>query len=296
MKRILFLGAGRRVELLKRFKQRKYEVFSYETSYTVPVADICEVILGKKWKDKDFKEHLLEIVKDYAIDLIIPCQDEAGAVLWWSSLEDISLISHNSVTCFDKLAFQKTMEILFPDNYPSYEGGYPYVKKGRYSFGSNDVEKIYKYLFGPLVDDNYIYQKLIEGKEYSIDAYFDKSGKYIDSVPRTRDRVSSGEVMKSTTTPDKKLQELVKTVGEKLGMVGPINFQVIRDKHGQDYIFEINHRFGGGFTLSMEAGLDVIGLIGKDYFGRKFSYESNKWKGGLVLDRSYRDYFYAYRD
>jgi len=76
-----------------------------------------------------------------------------------------------------------------------------------------------------------------------------------------------------------------------LGIVGPSNTQWIIDTKGSLWLLEVNARFGGGYTLSMEAGLDAISLIERDYFGKDYVYP-REIKNNLLLERSYRDHFY----
>lgn len=72
--------------------------------------------------------------------------------------------------------------------------------------------------------------------------------------------------------------------------------QFISDSSDKLWIMEVNARFGGGATLSIAAGFDMINLLEKEYynFDQLDSYYSN-WESGLHLFRCFVDY-YHYED
>lgn len=291
-KRVLFLGAGRRTELIKRFKDRGYMTFAYELEKNVPVYyEADKLIQGLPWDHTNIHNHIVENVQEYKIDLIIPCQDLATLVL--AATEDINGVVSPFITsllCYNKKRFSLFMNKHFKDNYPNYVEGQFYIKKPKHGFGARGIEKIYEST-PPVEDSEHVYQRLLNGIEFSVDAFFSKDSIYIDSVPRTRDRVAGGEVVVSKTVRSDELQSLVKDVGTKLGVSGPANFQIIIEKD-VPYIFEVNCRFGGGYTLSIEAGLDAISLIEREFLGIAFDYTPNQWTQSLTLHRSFKDYFF----
>ena len=141
--------------------------------------------------------------------------------------------------------------------------------------------------------EGYILQKQLEGKEYTVDAYFSPAGEYIDSVPRLRRIVAGGEVKSSVTCERPDMQHYTRVIGEYIGLSGPINMQFICDRHGAPYVTECNARFGGGWPLSIAAGLDAIGLIQRDYFGQNgYRYTPNEWTRGLATERYFEEYIY----
>lgn len=101
-----------------------------------------------------------------------------------------------------------------------------------------------------------IYQPYIQGIEYSIDLYMDRSGKTQGVIARTRDQIIDGESQITTSVVNQDLQTLCANMAESLGLYGHVIFQVFCDNHHQFHVIECNPRFGGASTLSIAMGLD----------------------------------------
>ena len=303
IKNVLFLGAGRRVTMAQIFKERGYDIYSIENSYDLPIGKWGTIIqTDLKWTDDEMPLFIKKEVIKYGIILIIPFQDavvplcaEYKNYLIPTSPTPMEEVSR---TCWDKRLFETFMLKNFPDNYPTHlqnEDNYPAIAKPIHGFGSKGLIKLDTYkdwikFAHSETATNYIVQRFIEGKEYSVDSYFDLQGQCVDSVVRERIRVADGEVITSKTVEIPELQHLTKMVGEKLPLVGPTNMQwIIGDK---PYLIEINARFGGGSTLAIKAGLDTVSLIERDYFGIKFDYVPNQWERNLLMERYTQDEYY----
>lgn len=309
MANILFLGAGRRVELLKRFWRKQHTLFSYETSYNVPIRSLATIIKGLAWNQgKDAPsavcKDLYKVYDENKIDLVIPCQDEA---MWILSLMNKNLNAvapepDAGLVCFNKRWFEKFMLADFPHYYPVRDDRYwKNIVKPTYGFGSKgvvDLDEIDEHVANDYLDNpSMVIQKKLTGIECSVDAYFTRDSKFVDAVPRKRDRVSGGEVISSTTFYNAPLIAVTKAIGEKLKLVGPANFQYANDGDAERFkLFEINSRFCGGYTLSLEAGLDAIGFIEEEYLGigtALSDYVEGSWTKNLHLERSYRDHYFT---
>lgn len=296
LKKVLFVGGGRRVELAKLFLSRNYAVTAYEISKNVPIASVANIIRGKEWYSEETYYQLKESYDVY--DLILPLHD--GAITLLSTLADdvssanIVVSGHiaSNIAC-NKREFQKYMLKFFPELYPDpkdWDG--KFILKPNFGFGSRNI--IYSDM--PVTKRGYVTQAFVEGKEYSVDAYFSPDTGYVDSVPRERIRVAGGEVLTSLTERNTTLQTIVKTIGDKLKIFGPANFQFILNKDGI-YCIEINARFGGGFTFSMKAGFDVISMLERDYLSSdSYNYIENSWMNNVLLERSYRDHLFYLED
>lgn len=299
----LFVGGGRRVELAWKFVDAGYTVYSYELDHKVPIASVARIVEGLRWDDKNIVVDLMDVIVDNDIRLVLPLMDAGIPVCArLPEIMGVTVLTPSRATadiCYDKAQYARFMTANFPLMYPSTDGvDFPWIVKPRFGFGSKHIitiedthdwdrfTEIYR-------TKDFVFQKKIDGDEYSVDAYFDKNGKFVDAVPRRRLRVGSGEVITSLTEKNFDLEQATKMIGEKLGVVGPVNVQFIKKRDSSIvYNFEVNCRFGGGWTLSMEAGLNAIALIDRDYFGLEFKYEPGKWKNGLLLERSYRDHYY----
>lgn len=84
---ILFLGGAKRVSVANHFKNTAKEmghnvnVFFYELDNKVPIACVGEVIIGKKWKDKDLLNDLKENIEKHSINIVLAFVDPAIYVI-----------------------------------------------------------------------------------------------------------------------------------------------------------------------------------------------------------------------
>lgn len=296
--RVLFIGAGKRLEMAQKFIAAGWEVHSYEYDTNCPLNKIgIKILKGKRWKDMMIKQELFELCCSY--DLVLPFQDEATKIL--SEIKEENL-KHSEMLCVSGL-FSTTaclnkqdFETYFKSQpfYPTPQQGKPVVVKPIYGFGSKGIKYIENW--GSELIDNCILQRKIEGgNEYSLDCYFDKTNCLIDFVPRKRIEVVGGEVVKSVTVDRNSFafEEIIKSISKNLLLVGPICIQVISDSNGLIWIMEINARFGGGCTLSLASGFDIIDMLKTEYVDKK-SIQNYKsvWKSGLHMSRCFVDYYH----
>jgi carbamoyl-phosphate synthase large subunit len=102
-----------------------------------------------------------------------------------------------------------------------------------------------------------ILQEYVEGTEYTLDIFYDFSGKLRCIVPRKRIEVRAGEVSKAMVADNEKIVNEGWKAAECLkGCVGCINIQCFLTNDGTLKFVEINPRFGGGVPLSLKAGAD----------------------------------------
>lgn len=310
-KRVLFVGGGRRVALCKVFQEHGYEVFSYELDTNCPISKYAHITQGKPWSESDEVFFDLQNLADlFDINMIIPLQDAAVPIVsrfrTSLALPDSTRTTHLIVPvpyekeaniCLDKAAFAR--EFTKPslrEYYPFPVIDSPVVFKPARGFGSKGIKYELFYTTCLYDSENYIAQRRIYGKEYSVDCYFTvHGGKFIGGVPRERTRVADGEVISSITVEDKELVYISKLIGEGLGLCGPVNMQyIVEETTGKVYIIEVNCRFGGGSTLAMAAGLDIIKLIESDYrfTDEHYKYEPDSYTVGLRLERAFVDHFF----
>lgn len=304
MLNVLFIAAGRRVTLATLFQRHNCKVFNYDLAKEVPISDVATTIIGKKWDDPTLEEDLINVIKQYKIDVAL-CLDCKGvevisqiAATLETCSENLSVVCPNvkpASICLDKSKLAKFMEKYFPAWYPSPIIDQPFVIKPKSGCGSHGIE------FGAMcskeilksAETENVVQLRLTGQEYSVDAYFNKQGKMVGASPRTRIWVSGGEVLESETVNNAELISMTKQIGEKIKLTGPTCFQYIKDSADNPKLMEINARFGGGATLSVEAGLDMIELIIEEYVhGIKLKEDSVHAEHGVYVNRSFRDHYF----
>ena len=290
--KFLLVGGGRRNQLCLYMLEKNIQVHSYELDINCPISLYSsKVIQGKTWKDKNLKNDLLKLSSDY--DLIIPLMDEATKILSELNLKNVCASNFKTTNlCLNKKIFEN---YFLSDNdlrkyYPIPDGSEVVVKpvNGFSSIGITFMNN------SPKISKDYVVQKRIYGQEYSVDCFCDENNNLVDFVPRKRIKVSSGEVIESVTVSKNKFEEIVGMIIKKIPFKGPICIQFIEDENENLWIMEINARMGGGSTLSIAAGLDIIELMISCFCNKNFlieKYQSN-WKTNFYLKRFYLDYCY----
>lgn len=304
--KVLFLGAGRRVSLAKRFKSHGFEVFSYETENNVPISQEATVIKGFRWADEKVEQNIINTIIKYDINLVIPLQDAATKILAQIKKNNPELAplfpipdSFASNMCLNKRKLQDYF--YFNSFYPAPNPNFDVIIKPIEGANSKGIKVISFEEFLSLKEnkefvETYVAQKFVKGDEYSIDAYFNKDCKLVDCVPRKRLEIQGGEVNRSITVDPNlfALRDLTKKIGERIGLRGPVCFQFIVNNLNIPYLMEINARFGGGVILSLEAGLDIIEYIKQEYI-KNLKIEpvpEPTWKINFGMTRYFEEYFY----
>ncbi|QXM06672.1 ATP-grasp domain-containing protein [Crassaminicella indica] len=306
---ILFLSAGRRVELLQWFKRARNElgikgnIVAVDISKFAPAIYYADIyVMVPRVDANEFISEIIKVCNEYDIDLVIPTIDTELPILVENKeqLESLTnakiMISNKKVIDIGKDKFV-TYNFLKKNCF-----GVPNVidenslEKGEYKFplfikpldGSSSInafkvnnEKELSF-FREYVP-NPIIQEFAEGDEYTIDVFCDFEGNPITIVPRKRVATRGGEVSKAVVIREREIIDEVKRMVNVLKPIGPITVQCIKGMSGIKFI-EINPRFGGGAPISMKAGANSAKNIYKLLMGEKLSYYED-YEDGLVALR-----------
>ena len=307
-KRILFTGAGRRVELIQAFRQAaqvlniNLKIYGAEMTDSAPALAYCDYTrLVCAMRDSDYIPQLLEICKNDKIDLVIPTIDtdlmvlsqntekfeRIGTKVMISKTESVALCRDKNFTSdfFDSSGLNAPKTY---NNYKEYDGGYPCFIKPKDGSSSIDAYKIENESelseFANRVDD-YVIQPFVDGEEFTVDIFCDFKSNPIYITPRKRLAVRAGEVLKTEIALDEGIISECKQLIKNFEPVGPITVQLIKDKNtNKNYYIEINPRYGGGAPLSMKAGARSAEAVLRLLCGETLEYtqiESN----GAVFSR-----------
>lgn len=295
--KVLLVAAGRRVSLARRFIAHGFDVYSYETDIRCPISTVATVVEGKKWDDSHIRQHLVDTINDIDPDITLPLSDHATPIL--SSIVHRGIVTGSGRTntlCLDKKKFEEKLQNH--NYYPGVEEDKSVIMKPIKGANSKGLHRLsYKdYLRDKdQYQGTHVAQRLVDGFEISVDAYFNRFSKMIDAVPRKRVEVQGGEVSRSTTLEKNAygVSDLTRSVGEWFGVVGPACAQFIVENN-KPYIMEINARFGGGVILSLEAGFDQIQLLKEEWVeGKPCLPRAHDWKSNFSMTRYFQEYFYG---
>ncbi|MDR4507402.1 MAG: ATP-grasp domain-containing protein [Candidatus Brocadiaceae bacterium] len=309
---ILFTSSGRRVSLLRYFKEALQKlgvngkVISADLQKNAPasfVADDREMV--PRVTDQAYVPELLNICHRHDIRLLIPlidtelhllaphrkAFDDIGVTLLVSSEEVNSLsLDKRKTREFFIAAGVMTPEILDPEVIlTSQSPAYPYLLKpaqGSCSAGvtkvrnKKELEFFLEYIPNPIV------QELVKGEEYTLDILVDFEGKVRCIVPRLRIETRAGEVSKGITVKHPGIIAAGRKVAEALpGALGCITVQCFLTELNDISFIEINPRFGGGYPLSFAAGADFPRWIIQMVLGEDPDITLDGWQDGLVMLR-----------
>lgn len=303
---ILFLGGAKRVSLAEKFieagKNLRYNVniFSYELDENVPISFIGKIIIGKKWNDRKIYDHLEDIIKKYAINIMLPCVDPAIKICArFKKLTKkdvfIPVSEEEKVNIFYNKKNANIWCIRNNIPIPPKELNFPMIAKPLYGSASKGIliiSEINHYNELQNKKEEYFIQKYIKGKEFTVDCYVSCiNKKIITIVPRVRLETQGGEAIKSITKKHNAIINISKDILKMTGIIGPINIQFIEEEDtGNIYFIELNTRFGGAVLTSIAAGADIPGFLLKNYLGVKQKYYDN-WKENLMMIRRFKEYY-----
>lgn len=138
--------------------------------------------------------------------------------------------------------------------------------------------------------DQLLVQTFVEGTEFTVSVIVWRDGKVQAVVPKQI--ISKVGVTKAAVTRrNTKIEALCKAIQKCFRADGPFNVQLVLDRDGEPWPFEINPRFSTSITLTNAAGADELGgLLSQALFGRD-SYRVPLWREGVVLVRHTTDQF-----
>jgi carbamoyl-phosphate synthase large subunit len=258
--------------------------------------------------DSACKNKLLDICHKEAIHAILPMTNKAIEFLHRhrNDFNEGNLLAYlqDSKTieiCHDK---QKLARFFESESIPSPITGsakmfskidhFPLITKPKQGEGGKEnfkIETERDLEFYAQKYPGHVLQQFIEGEEYTVDWFSDKSGKPLLIVPRKRLVVRGGEVMVSEICMAPEIIELVRRLGLRLKLRGPANLQGILNADGQFLFTDINLRFGSGATHTIAVGGDIPGYIFKDLSGEANSIENPTIQNGSVMTRFHDAFF-----
>lgn len=306
---ILISCAGRRVELLKYFKNSLIKISQdakiFASDLNPNLSSACyfadDIIKTMPIGDDNYIDNLLTVCIKNDIGLIIPTIDTELLVLSQntqlfldndieiviSSPDLISKCRDKRIThdLFKKIGIQSPIiyeksNIIYPCFCKPYDGSNSSGAKIIYSKNdlTSEIDKNEKNIFMELVSNDY--------KEYTVDAYFDRSQVLKCLIPRERIEVRAGEVSKGITRKNYVYDYLKDKLKLLEGARGCVTVQVFGDPISKDIKgLEINPRFGGGFPLGYSAGGTFPEWILNEYIQNIEIEFYDDWKDNLLMLR-----------
>lgn len=299
---VLMLGGARRVSmaelLIKSGRRLGYDVtiLSYELMKQVPIAVVGRVIEGLKWTDPGVVDDIARIAIENEVNIILPFVD--GAIEIASRcrdvLPDVFIPVSNfelAASMFDKVEAArifKEHQLPIPKTYSVLTADMPAIAKPRHGSASRGIKVFYNLEDLMHLENlgDYLVQEYIEDcLEYTVDCYVSQKGEILITVPRLRIEVMGGEVTRTETCRNERLEELSRKVLEEFDFRGPVTLQFLYDKPSDRYLLmEVNPRLGGGVICSIYAGAPIPDYILNESLGVDVS-RCDDWSDHTLMAR-----------
>ena len=309
---ILFAAAGRRVSLLRGFRQAmdelgiKGHIYAADAGLSAPASFVADKrLLVPRVSSVDYIPSLLSICKKHDISLVISLIDTDLMLLSQHksvfAAEGVTVLVCDEETnriCFDKLSsFEffvenniNTPAVLSKEDIENLtESDFPVMIKpwdGSCSIGVNIVNKMDELSFYMVHTHHAMVQRLIKGEEFTCDTYVDFKGMVRCVVPRKRLETRAGEVSKGLTVNDPVVIDAVIDCVNKLPhAVGCMTVQCFKQADGEIIFIEINPRFGGGHPLTIHAGANFPKWILQELTEGECDASFDCWQDDLAMLR-----------
>jgi carbamoyl-phosphate synthase large subunit len=311
MSNILITSAGRRVSIVKYFKQEAILLFGntskiFTTDLNPQLSSACRVSDASfkvgKFSESNYIDSIVQICVDNKIVLLIPTIDtelllfannkerfeKINCQIVLSDLEIIKICRDKRLT--NKFFIEKGLAV--PIEYSNTKIIFPTFIKPFNGSSSNNL------LLAKTSDD--ISQSVMnnsdmmfleylsknEHDEYTVDIYYDKNNEIKCVVPRLRIETRQGEISKGLTKNNFIVPFVLSHLNYVKGFRGCITLQIFANKISEKiYGIEINPRFGGGYPLTYLAGANFVKWILQEYLENKNIEYMEAWQDKLLLLR-----------
>ena len=154
---------------------------------------------------------------------------------------------------------------------------------------SGELEVISKYYED---EETQICQECIEGKEFTVDVFCNRSSEVKVISVRERMSVKAGQVVKSINHNPDRFRTAVTQICKKIGIVGVCNIQFIENDQNQLFFIELNPRFAaGGLMLTTHAGANIPELMVKEALSRPIDKNEYSVRVGVTMTRYWEEIF-----
>jgi carbamoyl-phosphate synthase large subunit len=311
--KILITGAGGAgtIAIIKSLKWiGGYEIIACDANpnaYGLRIAHHFHVVpMGN---DKDFSYKMRAILEFEKPQYIIPLVDEEIMKfhqLFWDLKDNWKLVCPSALFCaiaLDKYGTHLELKkhgLLTPTTMvhrPMKEVvkiNHPVIVKQRKGHGSKGLHYFDNY---DLCEDthpwvtggNRIIQERIFGTEFTVSVIVGLDGQLLSIVPKeVIDK--RGITMTGITRNVPEIEEVCKKIVEKMNPMGPFNVQLMMDKNGLPWIFEINPRYSTTVALTIAAGINEVDAVIKRAEGRQTK-KSFEFIPNMVMNRYYTQDF-----
>lgn len=307
---ILITSAGKRVALLKEFKETlgrlipDTKVLTTELNPLLsPAAALSDGCFKVPCVTEDgYIDCLYDICRDNAVGLIVPTIDTELLVLAQNREQfteigcDVIVSDYDFISlCRDKRktgAFFTSKGIRVPQKRNKDNPVFPMFAKPYDGSRSKDI-----YLLRSVEDitpevrsnEKLMFMEYVDKEkysEYTVDLYYNAKGELMCLVPRERLEIRAGEINKGITRKNYVYSFLHERLKNIAGARGCICAQFFYCAENNDVLgIEINPRFGGGYPLSYAAGANYPEFLIREYLLGEAVEPFGDWSDAMLMLR-----------
>lgn len=281
--KILILSPGKQVYLINRFSQFFEVILGDYSQLTIDLYPKHTGYLLPEFKSPMYPSFILDIVRNNRISYVMTLHDVETVELsrFKRELKALNCTVIGADTdvakiCLDKYEFATYLEknnIRVPKTYATIESlnsaieakevSFPIIVKLRKGMASKGVEIVsdklslehWKTRHESITE--YIFQEMIDGDEYGLDIVNDFNHDYFQCCAKLKLEMRNGETDAAQIVDPESFVALAKQISKAIFHTGNIDCDIIQTIDGQNYVVDINPRFGGGYMFSLMAGMDV---------------------------------------
>ncbi len=316
---ILITSAGHKTNLVRYFRRALThegggKLYLSDCSSGSRARHFADGLLISPSVDKGdaFCQWLLAAVKQYAIRCIVPSRDgdlrqlsELKETLWNDFQCHVLVPGKSTVAlCLNKRDFYHwcaengyqtagcdSVATARPSQFPVFVK--PCVGSG--SQGAQILNSVQEWdafcaTLPEALSSDYLVQSYVDGVEYTVDCFVNMAGTPVSIVPRERVQTLSGESVEAKIHMDNALIAVATRLVEQLQLTGQSTIQLFKV---DDIVIvsEVNPRFGGGFTLSVEAGADTPRYVIRELMEKAIEHDVTQLDTDLQMVRVQKDVF-----
>lgn len=307
---ILITSAGKRVALVKAFKETLSRFFPGSKVYTTdmnphmaPAAYVSDGCISvPRVTSENYINILYEICQKHNIGIVVPTIDTELSILsanksfFENNGIHLCVSDYNFIMmCRDKRntgAFFEKNGIRVPRPIDKLNPSFPMFAKpydGSLSSNLHYIKNLDELTAEILADPKLIFMEYIDKakyQEYTVDMYYGRDNQLKMAVPRERIEIRAGEINKGRTVKHFLEPYIHQHLASIDGCIGCICGQFFYDKECDDVVgIEINPRFGGGYPLSYAAGANYAEFLIREYLLNESISYSNNWTDGMLMLR-----------
>mgnify|MGYP006421277299 CR=1 FL=1 len=291
---LLFLNAGRRCELINRFRESLRargdgRIWGSDIDPKAPALQLVDDARIFPHGDADeFPSFLIAFCNDHNVDLVIPTIDpdllrlDAIRHRFDKEASDCTLLLPSSTTVRAAANKRRSRELFaetdlrLPRIYdveppPSAFPVFVRPPEGSAGRGARKVSNRVQLDDALRKTPDLLVEEYIDGPEYTVDVLCNFDGNALIALPRKRVKIRGGEAQISLLDRNDQIESHAKRLAEVFHATGPVTVQFIRAGEHEFVPIELNARMGGGLPLSITAGADWPGWILDLVQGRSFS-------------------------